>query len=126
MMVMVMEMMTMMIPMNPSSITVTVATMSPLREEISPENFSLSESFSLYVVFRPVEVAEYFLDDSSVLGFPGDEVHEGGLLVVARGHHTMWRRGLGSGRATMWWGPMVAHLWPPFWLPPSSGELGTL
>ena len=58
-------------PMKPSSMTVTMAMISPLREEISPADFSLLESFSLSVVFRPVEVAEYFLDDSSSLRVSG-------------------------------------------------------
>ena len=56
-MVLVMEMM-MMIAMKSSSMTVTMAMISPLREGISPADFSLPESFSLSVVFRPVEAAE--------------------------------------------------------------------
>ena len=59
-----MEMMVMMIPMKSSSMTVTMAMISPLREGISPADFSLPESFSLSGVFRLVEAAEYFLDDS--------------------------------------------------------------
>ena len=62
MMVLVVEMMMMMIPMKSSSMTVTMATISPLREGISPADFSLPESFSLSGVFRLVEAAEYFLD----------------------------------------------------------------
>ena len=62
MMVTAVEMM--MIPTKSNSMTVTMAMISPLREEISPADFSLSESFSLSVVFRPVEAAEYFLDGS--------------------------------------------------------------
>ena len=65
MMVTVVEMMMMMIPMKPSSMTVTMATIFPLREEISPTDFSLPESFSLSVVFRLVEAVEYILDESS-------------------------------------------------------------
>ena len=45
--------------------------------------------------------------------------------MVGQGHHTLWRRGLGAGRATMGCGPLVAHLWLPFWIPPSSGKIGT-
>ena len=60
MMVLVVEMM--MIPMKSSSMTVTMAMISPLREGISPAVFSLPESFSLSGVFRLVEAAEYFLD----------------------------------------------------------------
>ena len=60
MMVLVVEMMMMMIPMNSILMTVTMATISPLREGISPADFCLQESFSLSVVFRPVAAAEYF------------------------------------------------------------------
>ena len=70
-MVTAVEMMMMMIPMKSSSMTVTMAMISPLREGISPlwegispADFSLPESFSLSVVFRFVEAAEYFLDGS--------------------------------------------------------------
>ena len=55
-------MMMMMIPMKFSSMTVTMAMISPLREGISPADFCLPESFSLCVVFRPVAAAEYFCD----------------------------------------------------------------
>ena len=47
MMVLVVEMMMMMITMKSSSMTATMATVSPLREGISPADFSLPESFSL-------------------------------------------------------------------------------
>ena len=67
MMVMTVEMMRMMIPMKSSSMTVTMAMISPLREGISPVDFSLPQSFPLCVVFRPAEAAEYFLDDSPCL-----------------------------------------------------------
>jgi hypothetical protein len=45
--VLVMEMMTMMIPMKSGEMMMTMATISPLREGISPADFSLPESFSL-------------------------------------------------------------------------------
>ena len=64
MMVLLMMMMTMMIPMKSSSMTVAMATISSLREGISPADFSLPESFSLCVVFRPAEAAENSLDGS--------------------------------------------------------------
>ena len=60
MMVLVAEMMMMMIPMKSSSMTVTMMTISPLREGISPADFCPPESFSFPMVFRPVAVAEYF------------------------------------------------------------------
>ena len=70
MMVLVVEMMIMMmmmmITMKSSSMTVTMATVSPLREGISPADFCLPESFSLSVVFRPVAAAEYFSGPSPV------------------------------------------------------------
>jgi hypothetical protein len=55
--VLVMEMVMMMIPMKSSAMVMTIATISPLREGISPTDFCLSESFSLSGVFRPAEVA---------------------------------------------------------------------
>jgi hypothetical protein len=53
--VLVMEMM--MIPMKSSAMAMTMATISPLREGISPAYFCLPESFSLSGVFCPVEAA---------------------------------------------------------------------
>jgi hypothetical protein len=57
MMVLVMRMMVMMISMKSGAMTMTMATISPLREGISPADFCLPESFSLSGVFRPAEVA---------------------------------------------------------------------
>jgi hypothetical protein len=54
--VLVMEMM-MMIPMKSDAIVMTMATIFPLREGISPADFCLPESFSLSGVFRPAEAA---------------------------------------------------------------------
>ena len=56
--VLAVEMVVMMISMKCSSMTVTMATISPLREGISPADFSLPESFSLSGVFRLVEAVE--------------------------------------------------------------------
>jgi hypothetical protein len=55
--VLVMEMMMMMIPMKSGTTMMTMATISPLREGISPSDFCLPESFSLSGVFRPAEAA---------------------------------------------------------------------
>jgi hypothetical protein len=55
--VLVMRMMVMMIPMKSGAMVMTMATISPLREGISPADFCLPESFSLSGVFRPAEVA---------------------------------------------------------------------
>jgi hypothetical protein len=52
--VLVMEMM-MMIPMKSGAMVMTMATISPLREGISPVDFYLPESFSLSGVFCPTE-----------------------------------------------------------------------
>ena len=61
-MVMTWWMMVMMIPMKSS--VMTMAMISPLREGISPADFSLPESFFSLCGFRLVEAAEYFLDGS--------------------------------------------------------------
>ena len=70
-MVLVVEMMMMMIMMKSNSMTVTIVMISPIREGISPADFSLPESFSLSGVFRLVEAAEYFHDGSPGLRFSG-------------------------------------------------------
>jgi hypothetical protein len=51
--VLVMEMMMMMIPMKSGVVVMMMATISPLREGISPADFSLPESFSLSVFYAP-------------------------------------------------------------------------
>jgi hypothetical protein len=55
--VLVMEMMMMMIPMKSGAMVMTMVTISPLREGISPVDSCLSESFSLSSVFCPAEAA---------------------------------------------------------------------
>jgi hypothetical protein len=55
--VLVIQMMTMMIPMKSGAMVMTMATISPLREGISPADFFLPESFSLSGVLRPAEAA---------------------------------------------------------------------
>jgi hypothetical protein len=50
-------MMMMMIPMKSGAMVMMMATISPLREGISPADFCLPESFSLSCVFRPAEAA---------------------------------------------------------------------
>jgi hypothetical protein len=55
--VLVMGMMVMMIPMKSGAMAMTMVTISPLREGISPADSCLSESFSLSAVFRLAEVA---------------------------------------------------------------------
>jgi hypothetical protein len=52
----------MMIPMKPSSMTMTVAMISPLGEGISPADFCLPESFLSLCLFRPAEAAKSISD----------------------------------------------------------------
>jgi hypothetical protein len=61
----------MMIPMKPSSMMVTMAMISPLREGISPVDFCLPESFLSLCVFRPAEAVESFCDPPPSLRFSG-------------------------------------------------------
>jgi hypothetical protein len=55
--VVVMVVMMMMIPMKSGAMAMTMATISPLREGISPVDSCLPESFSLFGVFCPAEAA---------------------------------------------------------------------
>ena len=71
MVVMAVEMMMMMIPMKSSTMTMRMAMISPLREGISPADFSLPESFFSLCCFRLVEAAEYFLWHSPCLRVSG-------------------------------------------------------
>jgi hypothetical protein len=66
--VLVMRMMVMMIPMK-SSAMMMMAMISPLREGISPVDFCLPESFSLFGVFRPTEAAVSISEPPLDLGF---------------------------------------------------------
>jgi hypothetical protein len=68
--VLVMEMM-MMIPMKSGAMVMMMATISPLREGISPADFCLPESFSLSSVFRPAEAAVSISEPPLDLGFRG-------------------------------------------------------
>jgi hypothetical protein len=95
----VMMVMIMMIPMKSSSMAMTVATISPLWEGISPADFCLPESFLPLCVFRPAEAAESISDLPRVLGFWEDDICEGALAEVGQGSHTTGWRGLGLARA---------------------------
>ena len=64
MMVLSVRMMWMMISMKPVAMTMTMAMISTLREGISLADFSLPESFSLFVVSAPKAAAEYFFEAS--------------------------------------------------------------
>jgi hypothetical protein len=52
----------MMIPMKPSSMAMTMAMISPLREGISLADFCLPESFLSLCAFCPAEAAESISD----------------------------------------------------------------
>jgi hypothetical protein len=67
----VMKVMMMMIPMKPSLMAVTMATISPLREGISPVDFCLPESFLSVCLFRPAVLAESICDPPPRLRFSG-------------------------------------------------------
>jgi hypothetical protein len=67
--VLVMEMM--MIPMKSGAMAMTMATISPLWEGISPADFCLPESFSLSGVFCPAEAAVSISEPPLHLGFRG-------------------------------------------------------
>jgi hypothetical protein len=66
-----MKVLVMMIPMKPSSMTMTMAIISPLREGISLADFCLSMSFLSLCVFRLAEAAESICDPLSRLRFSG-------------------------------------------------------
>jgi hypothetical protein len=121
--VQVMMVMKMMILMKPSSMAMTMATISPLWEGISSGDFCLPESFLSLCVFRLAEVAKSISDPPWVLGFWGDDIHEGVLAEVGQGGHITGWCGLGLARATRWCGPLVAHLALSFWLLSSFGEI---
>jgi hypothetical protein len=69
--VLVMEMMMMMIPMKSVAMAIMMATISPLREGISPADSCLPECFSLSGVFRPAEAAVSISKPPLDLGFRG-------------------------------------------------------
>jgi hypothetical protein len=69
--VLVMEMMVMMIPMKFGAMMMTMVTISPLWEGISPVDFCLLESFSLSGVFCPAEAAVSISEPPLDLGFWG-------------------------------------------------------
>jgi hypothetical protein len=69
--VLVMRMMVMMIPMKSGAMVMTMATICPLREGISPTDFCLPESFSLSGVFRPADAAVSISEPPLDLSFQG-------------------------------------------------------
>jgi hypothetical protein len=119
--VLVMVMM-MMIPMKSSLMMMTMATISPLQEGISPADFCLPESFLSLCVFRPAEAAESISDPPFVLGFRGRQYTREGDGRSGPGwpHHWVARA---LARATWWCGPPAAPLALSFWLLSSSGKI---
>jgi hypothetical protein len=83
--VLVMEMMMMMISMRSGAMAMTMATISPLREGISPADYCLSESFSLSGVFRPAETAVSISEPPPSLRFSG-------TTIYAKGRWQKWAR----------------------------------
>jgi hypothetical protein len=69
--VLLMMMMAMMIPMKSSTMMMTIAIISPLREGISPADFCLPESFSLSVFSAPQRRRCLSLSPLLHLGFWG-------------------------------------------------------
>jgi hypothetical protein len=98
--VLVMMVMKMMIPMKPSSMTMTMAMISPLREGIFPADFCLPESFLSVCVFYPAEAAKSISDPPWVLGFWGDDIRERVLAEVGQSGHTTGFHNLGLAHAT--------------------------
>jgi hypothetical protein len=114
--VLVMMVMKMMIPMKPSSMVMTMAMISPLREGISPADLFLPESFLSLGVFRPTEAAESISDHPSSLRFLGTSIH-------ARGRWQKWARvATPLGGATKVWPAPPGGVCP--WLLPSLSLSG--
>jgi hypothetical protein len=113
--------MMMMIPMKSSSMT--MSTISPLWEGISPVDFCLPKSLLSVCVFCPAEAAESIFDPPWVLDFRGDDIRKRAMAEVGQGGDTTGWCNLGLARATWWCGPLAAHLALSFWLLPSSDEI---
>jgi hypothetical protein len=99
MMVMKVLVMMMMILMRPSSMAVTMATISLLREGISPVNFCLPQSSLSLCVFSAPQRWWSLSVIPLILDFRGDNIREGAMPEVDQGGHTTWWRGLGLARA---------------------------
>jgi hypothetical protein len=103
MMMMVMMMMVMMIPMKSSAMMMTMVTISPLREGISPADFCLPESFSLSVFSAPQRWQCLSLIPSG-LGFRGRQYTRGGDGRSGPGwpHHRVAQPGPGPRHQVVW------------------------
>jgi hypothetical protein len=93
--VLVMEIM-MMIPMKSSVMAMAMATISPLREGISPADSCLPKSFSLSGVFRLAEAAVSISEPPpSLKVFGDDDIRKGAMAKMGLGGLTIGRRGQG-------------------------------
>jgi hypothetical protein len=96
---MMMMMVMMMIPMKSNTMVMTMATISPLREGISPIDFCLPESFSLSVFSAPQRQRCLSLSPPLTWVFGEENICEGAMAVVGQGGLTTGRRGQGWTRA---------------------------
>src|SRR4051794_2847784 len=114
MMVLVVETMMMMIPMKSSSMAVTMAMVSPSGREFPRQICSLQERFSLFMVFHPAEVAEYFSGRSPRVRFPVEKIYAKGIRQrwarVTRPYPGVARLGPAPGSGP---GPWWPTLTPP-------------
>ena len=94
----------MMIPMKPSSMTMTNATISPLREGIPPADFSLPKSFFSLCGFRLVVAAEYLSVPPVGLRSSGRRSMRKGGIGGGPGppHHTVARDKGGPRHPLVW------------------------
>jgi hypothetical protein len=114
--VMVMMVMKMMIPMKPSLMAMTMATISPLREGISPADCCLPESFFSLGVFRPADAADSIFDPPFGLRILG-------AMIYVRGCWQKWARvATPLGGAARGWPTPPGGVGP--WLLPSLSPSG--
>jgi hypothetical protein len=95
--VLVMVVVMMMILMKSGAMVMAMATISPLREGISPADSCLPKSFSLSGVFCPAEEAESISDAPLHLGFRGRQYTRRGDGSSGPGwpHHRATQPGVG-------------------------------
>jgi hypothetical protein len=105
--VMMVLVMMMMIPVKPSSMTVTMAMIPPSGREFPQQIFACRRAFSLSQFSAPQMRRNISLMAPPVLGFWGDDIREGALAKVGQGCHTTWPRGLAlpapRGGVGPWW-----------------------
>jgi hypothetical protein len=111
----------MMILIKSGAMAMTMATISPLREGISPTDSCLPESFSLSGVFRP---AEAVMSNSE----PPPQLRFSGTIMYAKGRWQRWARGASPQAGAARGGPAPPVGEPTLWLPslPPSSCFGLL